>query len=112
MEPPVKKRRALWSVNQLAAAMAAVENGLLSERAAAMHHGIPRRTLKNHLNSGIVKKQTEEQENDLASRIIRLASIGVPLTPKSIRLQVCFFFCEKNNIKHCLNERTHQAGKD
>lgn len=96
--PPAKKRRGLWSLQQLQAAMAAVQGGVLSQRAAAAQYSIPRRTLVNHLKSGKIEKQmgrrtilTTEQENDLAARIKRLASIGLPLTPNFLRTPAMYF---------------------
>lgn len=118
MEPPNKKKRALWSVDQLANAMEAVQKKLLSERAAAKQYDIPRRTLKNHLKSGIVNRKLgrntvikKEQEDELASRIKRLAKVGVPMTPAAIRGQA-YIFCEKNNIQHNFSSRSRRAGKD
>ncbi|CAH2095355.1 unnamed protein product [Euphydryas editha] len=118
MEPPCKKRRGLWSLQQLRAAMSAVQDGLMSQRAAAAHYSIPRRTLVNHLTSGKVEKQigrrtvlTPEQENDLASRIKRLASIGFPLTPNVIRHQA-FLFCDQQKIPNNFNQTSKRAGKD
>lgn len=118
MEPPPKKPRGLWTLQQLQAAMAAVQGNLMSQRAAAARYSIPRRTLKNHLKSGKVEKQigrrtilTAEQENELASRIKRLASVGFPLTPKRIRHQA-YVFCEQNEISHNFNQKNKLAGKD
>ncbi|KAM3959863.1 uncharacterized protein ACR2FA_006149 [Aphomia sociella] len=98
--------------------MVAVQNKLLSQRAAAKQYGIPRRTLKNHLDSGKVERKlgrnpilTINHEKDLVSRIIRLASIGVPLTPNVIRRQV-YVFCEENNITHNFSKKSKRAGKD
>ncbi|KAL0871502.1 hypothetical protein ABMA27_005220 [Loxostege sticticalis] len=118
MEAPVKKQRGLWTLQQLEAAMRAVQGGTLSQRAAAARYSIPRRTLSNHLKSGKVEKQigrrtilTKEQENDLASRIRRLSAVGFPLTPKVIRHQA-YVFCEQHGIPNNFNEKAKKAGKD
>lgn len=117
MTPP-KKKRALWSEDSLAAAVAAVQRGQLSTYQAAARHGIPRRTLRNHLNTGKITKDigrrsvlNKEQEQDLVRRIIRFSEIGIPLTPKVIRQQA-FTFCETYKIPNNFNTQNRTAGKD
>lgn len=117
MEPPPKKKRGSWTLKQLEDAMTAVRGGM-SQRAAAARYSIPRRTLVNHLKSGKVEKQigrrtilTKEQETDLATRIKRLAAVGLPLKPKSIRHQA-YVFCDENDIPNKFNRSKKRAGKD
>lgn len=74
--------------------MTAVKKGL-SQRQAANRHGIPRRTLRNHLSSGITIRKvgrssvlSPENEAELKIRIIKRANIGVPLTKKAMQCYV------------------------
>ena len=50
------KKRAKWSENDLQSAMAAVISGC-SQRSAASRFNIPRRTLRNHIDSGNTHRQ-------------------------------------------------------
>lgn len=111
------KKRALWTADQLTSAMLAVQGGS-SQRDAAERFGIPRRTLRNHLQSGKAHKKlgrpstlTDEQEREFSNRIIRLCEIGLPLTPSLVRRQA-YKFCENNNIRHPFNVAKQVAGKD
>ncbi|CAH1999504.1 unnamed protein product [Acanthoscelides obtectus] len=117
---PTKRKRALWSEEQLVAAVCAVERNILSTYAAAERYNIPRRTIRNHLKSGNVKKtlgrkailsKDQDQESELVSRIIRFAEIGLPKTPRILR-RLVYKFCEMNNIKHNFNINLKLAGKD
>lgn len=115
MEPPTKKPRGLWTLPQLQAAMDA-QGGMLSQRAEAAQYSIPRRTLVNHLKTGKVEKQKRrtilaaEQENDLLSRIKRLASVRFPLTPKNIRHQA-YIFCEQSTFQTILTKQQNGLEK-
>lgn len=111
-------KRAQWTEDNLRAALAAIERGQLTQRAVAERYNIPRRTLRNHINSKSTIKRlgrssilTIDQEKDLVQRIIRFANIGVPVTPKVIRRQA-FLFCENYDIKHNFNKDSGIAGKD
>lgn len=111
-------KRAQWTEDNLRAALAAIERGQLTQRAAAERYKIPRRTLRNHINFKSTIKRlgrssilTIDQEKDLVQRIIRFAIIGVPVTPKVIRRQA-FLFCENYNIKNNFNKDSGIAGKD
>lgn len=117
MKPSEKKRRGEWSEAQLKAALHAVNNKEMSQRQAADAFSIPRRTLRNHLKSGSIKKITgripildKSQEQDLTCRIIRLAQVGMPLTPKLVRKQA-YEFCKANKIPNCFDEKKNIAGK-
>lgn len=50
------------------------------------------------------------QEQDLTKRIIRLAQVGLPLTPKLVRKQA-YEFCKANNLKNLFSDKTNTAGK-
>ncbi|CAB3220890.1 unnamed protein product [Arctia plantaginis] len=113
-----KRRGESWSEDTMKAAIKAVQRGHLTQRSAATKYNIPRRTLRDHLKTGQEIKRlgrkpilTNEQEKDLASRIKRFASIGIPLTPKFIRKQA-FLFCERYDIKNNFNKSKRIAGVD
>lgn len=117
MDPPEKKKRGLWTESQLKLAVEAVHNRQMSQRKAAAVYSIPRRTLRNHLKSGSTTKSTgrhttlsKMQEKDLTKRIIRLAHVGVPLTPRLVRKQA-YEFCIANNIPNYFNDSKNTAGK-
>ncbi|KAJ8891402.1 hypothetical protein PR048_010918 [Dryococelus australis] len=79
----------------------------MSDYKAEKHFGIPRRTLRNYVKSVRVTKSklgrrfalSEEQTTELCSRILHLAEVGYPFTPKVLRLFVCKY-CETNKIEH------------
>ncbi|CAH2090234.1 unnamed protein product [Euphydryas editha] len=111
-------KRALWSENDLVAAVQAVQCGRLSTYKAAERYKVPRRTIRNHLQTASLKKSlgrkpllNDEQEAELVSRIMGFAAIGLPVTPLILR-RLVFKFCEKNNIKHPFNQQAKVAGKD
>uniref|UniRef100_A0A2A4K7W9 HTH CENPB-type domain-containing protein n=2 Tax=Heliothis virescens TaxID=7102 RepID=A0A2A4K7W9_HELVI len=113
-----KRRGESWSEDTMKAAIKAVQRGHLTQRLAAARYNIPRRTLRDHLKTGQEIKRlgrkpilTNTQEKDLASRIKRFASIGIPLTPKFIRKQA-FLFCERYDIKNNFNKSKRIAGVD
>ncbi|XP_060807694.1 jerky protein homolog-like [Amyelois transitella] len=113
-----KRRGESWSEDTMKVAIKAVQRGHLTQRSAAARYNIPRRTLRDHLKTGQEIKRlgrkpilTNTQEKDLASRIKRFASIGIPLTPKFIRKQA-FLFCERYDIKNNFNKSKRIAGVD
>ncbi|CAH2090770.1 unnamed protein product [Euphydryas editha] len=115
MEPSTKKRRGEWTETQLKSALQAVKSCQMSQRKAAETYGIPRRTLRNHIESGSMEKITgrvpilnKSQEKDLCKRI--LSQIGMPLTPKIVRKQA-YEFCKSNNIPNFFNDKKNIAGK-
>lgn len=117
MEPLEKKPRSEWSEDQLKAALQAVNSKEMSQRRAAKAFGIPRRTLRNHLKSGSTRKLIgripildKSQEQDLTRRIVRLAQVGMPLTPKLVRKQA-YEFCKANKIPNCFDDAKNIAGK-
>ncbi|CAB3221940.1 unnamed protein product [Arctia plantaginis] len=117
MEPSTKKRRGEWTETQLKSALQAVKSCQMSQREAAETYGIPRRTLRNHIESGSMEKITgrvpilnKSQEKDLCKRIIRLSQIGMPLTPKIVRKQA-YEFCKANNVPNLFSDKKNIAGK-
>lgn len=98
---PVKKKRALWTSEQLLLAMNAV-NGGMSVNKASKEFNIPRRTLRNHIRTGTSTRKlgrdttlTALQESEICERIMRLAEVGMPLTPKVLRRSVFSYVEEK-----------------
>lgn len=111
-------KRAMWSEKDLISAVRAVERGTLSSYQAAERYKVPRRTIRNHLQSGNLTKSlgrkallSNNQEADLVQRITRFAEIGLPVTPRILR-RLVFRFCEQNNIKTNFNKNSRLAGKD
>ncbi|CAB3233470.1 unnamed protein product [Arctia plantaginis] len=111
-------KRALWSEDDLIAAVRAVQRGTLSTYKAAERYKVPRRTIRNHLQSGSLKKSlgrkpilNDEEEAQLVQRIIRYSEMGLPVTPRILR-RLVYKYCEQNNIKHNFNDEGKRAGKD
>lgn len=111
-------KRALWSQDDLVSAVRAVQRGIMSSYAAAERYKVPRRTIRNHLQSSILLKSlgrkpvlNPEQEADLVKRIIRYAEISLPVTPRILR-RLVYKYCVLNNIKHNFDETAKRAGKD
>ncbi|CAH2242330.1 jg19943 [Pararge aegeria aegeria] len=109
-----RKRGSGWSQTDLEHALADVKNNQISERAAALKYNIPRRTLKNHIQSGSSSKRmgrkavfTDKQENELVEII---SNIDVALSQKVIRKQA-YLFCQRNNIKNPFSDKKSTAGK-
>lgn len=112
-------KRPPWSTDSLVAALTAVRKGHLSTYKAAAHYGIPRRTLRNHLEAryfGIEKSPvrnavfTREQEREFVNHVIQFSELGIPITPKMLRIQA-FKFCQELNIPNNFNEESGLAGK-
>lgn len=109
--------RANWNEEMMSEALDLLKKGV-SQREVERKCGIPRTTLRNHLKSGSAKRRlgrrsilTEEEERELVGRIVRLAEIGVPLVPKSLR-RIVFRYCIDNNIPHKFNTEKEMAGYD
>lgn len=110
--------RANWNDEMMEEALRLLKDGC-SQRVVEQRTGIPRRTLRNHSKSGITKREigrrpvlTIEQENSLEQRIIRLAKIGLPLTPKALRRSV-YSFIKENKIELAQKKKNKQiVGKD
>jgi len=112
-----KCKRAPWMEQTLTQALAAIKDGM-SQRDAADNFKIPRRTLRNHIKSGIAKKTlgrksvlTVEEEQDLVQRIIRYCEVGMPITASMLGRYV-YKFCVTNNTATPFNDKTCTAGRD
>ena len=99
-----------WESNDLQTALALIKDGKISISGASKRFKILRRTLGDYVNSNRLSKVhagrktvlTEGQEGELITRIIRLANVGFPLTPKVLKKCV-FQFCSENKIDHPFN---------
>lgn len=87
-------KRALGSEDDLITAVRAVQRGTLSTYRAAERYKVPRRTVRNHLQSVSLKKSlgfiikkiyNDEEEAQLVQRIIRYSEMGLPVTPRILR---------------------------
>lgn len=115
--PTLKKKRATWSEDSLVAAVRDVRRGLSAQQ-ASRRHGIPRRTLSNHIHKEKIVKHlgrhsifNADQERDFVSSVIKFSDLGlVPLTSKMIQVQA-FAFCQKFNITNNFNKGSKMAGK-
>lgn len=112
-----KGRRANWTPEMMDDALKLLKDGK-SQRYVEQKTGIPRRTLRNHMKTNSRKRKlgcrtvlTPEQENDLVSRIMRLADLGVPLNSLALRRNV-YKYVVNQNIKHPFNPHTELAGKE
>lgn len=111
-----KKKRAQWTAQQMENAVRMVQRGILSQNAAAVRYSIPRRTLRNHLQSGSTTRKigrstvfTPEQETCFIKKIIRLADVGIPITLKMLCSQA-YTFCKRKNIPNTFNDAKSTAG--
>lgn len=115
--PASKKKRATWSEESLANAIHDIRNGL-SVSNASTQYGIPKSTLRLHMDNGIIAKRlgrhttfSEDQERDFVSLITKFSELGIiPLTSKMIRIQA-FAYCNKFNIPNHFNKKAQMAGK-
>uniref|UniRef100_A0A2A4JD70 HTH CENPB-type domain-containing protein n=1 Tax=Heliothis virescens TaxID=7102 RepID=A0A2A4JD70_HELVI len=112
------RKRALWSEDDLVSAVRAVQRGTLTTYTAAERYKVPRRTIRNHLQTGSLKKTlgrkpilNTEEEAQLVQRIVRYAEIGLPVTSRILR-RLVYKYCEQKNIKHNFNNMNKCAGKD
>ena len=112
-----KGLRGQWTTAMLQNAMTAIHNGM-PVREASRAFGVPRRTLRNHLATGIETKSlgrkptlSEDEENELSRRIIRFCNVGVPLTAKCIKTFV-YDYVKKNNIGNQFSKERKQAGRN
>lgn len=115
--PTLRTKRATWSEDSLIAAVRDVRNGVSTHK-AALQHGIPRWTLRNHINKEQIVRHlgrhgifSEDQETDFIATIVKLADLGlIPLTPKMIQIQA-YAFCRKFNIPNNFNKERKMGGK-
>lgn len=114
-----RKPRSTWSASNLEKALQLVSSKKMSQKKASQRFGIPRTTLRRYTQNQVSTKKklgrppflNEQQEKDLVERILRLASVGFPITSASVRRSV-FTYCLKNKIKNPFNQFRRSAGKD
>ncbi|XP_031327496.1 uncharacterized protein LOC116158793 [Photinus pyralis] len=109
--------RANWDEEMMEEALNLIKQGK-SQRYVENHCGIPRRTLRAHIKSGISKRKlgrhpilNSELESELEAKIIRFAERGFPLTPKTIRRCV-FAFVDKKKIPNPFSATHKLAGRE
>nr|CAH7745913.1 unnamed protein product [Callosobruchus chinensis] len=110
--------RSKWTKEDLQNAVAAVREGRMSRQGASKTFSIPRRTLSRYVDNNETRKSamgrkpvpTADQERELSSRIIRLAEVGYPLTPKTLRRCV-YNFCTENGIPNEFSLMSKMAGR-
>jgi len=117
-----KSDRASWSDESMKSAIEAVKNGTLSRRTAAASFGVPRSTLRRHLD-GKMKKEpgssslgpppilTTEQEDELVVLILEFERRGFPLTVVDIR-QLAREYITVNGIPNNFSPTSKMAGRD
>ena len=101
-----------WDEAAMKHAVHAVLVNKLSQKRAAREHGVPRQTLRRHLekvatgDGGVEKRLgrkttlTEEQENELSDLLQSMESKLYGLTPFDVR-RIVFDFCRKYNTENC-----------
>lgn len=106
------KKRGLWTEEAMSKAVNGVKSGNFSVQGASNQFCVPRRTLRRYLEKdGPLKKSklggkptlTSKEETQLCQRIFRLSSVGYPLTPNILKLNV-FRFCQENNIPNTFKD--------
>ncbi|KAI4462960.1 hypothetical protein MML48_4g00018285 [Holotrichia oblita] len=109
--------RANWTEDMMSEALMLINKGM-SQREVEKQCGIARTTLRNHIKSGSCKRKlgrrgilSEEEEQGLVTRILQLADMGTPLTPKSLR-RIVFRYCVDNSIPHKFRNEKEMAGYD
>lgn len=117
-----KLERGMWDeVNMCSAVRQVLQEGV-SQASAAKSCGVPRETLRRHLeivkSGGIVKKKlgrktvlTREQETELKNLILEMEKRMFGITITNLRSYV-FQFCEENKIHHPFNKNKKTAGRD
>ena len=94
----------------------------MSEKSAAKTHGVPRQTLRRHLERartgfgvqkvlGRPKTLTAEQEDELGEVIIDMEKRLFGLTRLHVR-RLAYRHCEANKISHTFNRTEECAGND
>ncbi|KAJ8930755.1 hypothetical protein NQ314_016410 [Rhamnusium bicolor] len=104
-----------WSEQNTVAVVVA---GRMSRQAASRTFSIPRWTLSRYVDNNRTNKSTMghrttltvEQEEELSSRIVRLAEVGYPLTSRTLRR--CVFNCyTENGIPNKFSITSKMAGR-
>jgi transposase len=117
-----KGLRGTWHLDDMQKAVNYVIVYKKSEKSAAKTFGVPRQTLRRHLQKvrdgqgiqkvlGRPKILTTEQESELAEVIIDMEKRLFGLTKMDVR-RLAYSFCEANGIQHNFNREHQCAGED
>jgi len=117
-----KGLRGNWRLEDLQKAVRCVLMYKMSEKSAAKTHGVPRQTLRRHLERertginvqkvlGRPKTLTAEQEDELGEVIIDMEKRLFGLTRLHVR-RLAYRHCEANKISHTFNRTEECAGND
>lgn len=117
-----KGERGKWKLEDLQKAVNYVVMYKKSEKSAANTFGVPRQTLRRHLQKvrdgngvakvlGRPKILTATQENELVDVILDMERKLFGLTKMDVR-RLAFTYCETNKIQHNFNMTNQCAGED
>ncbi|KAI4463254.1 hypothetical protein MML48_4g00000709 [Holotrichia oblita] len=94
--------KANWTQDMIEEALALLRRGK-SQRYVENKCGIPRRTLRNHMEIGDVQRKlgrkptmNKQQEDDLVKKIIKFSEVGFPLPPKALKRTVYKYVNKRN----------------
>ena len=110
--------KAKWTEGQLKEAMRLVSEGQ-SVKSVSRQFAIPRSTLRDRLKSNNNSKPSmgrppifnEEQEKEIAKRVIDLANLFYGITLTELR-RLAYQVAEELKVKHNFNKETQMAGED
>lgn len=110
--------RGSYTQEQLVNAIHAVECGM-KIRAASREFGIAESTIRLRMKTRNVEPATlgrkatfsQEQEQELADYVLKVANMFYGLTPADLR-KLAYEFAEANHIAHNFSQATKMAGKD
>lgn len=119
--PRVRKRtteKGKWSAEQLTEAIRLVSEGR-SVKSVSNQLRIPRSTLRDRIKSNKKSNPSmgrppifnEEQEKELAKRVVELANVFYGITLTELR-RLAFQVAEELGIKHNFNRESQMAGED
>jgi len=114
-------KRGLWEEDAMKIAVSSVLINGMSKKKAAREFGVPRATLQRHIKNAEkgagVKKQlgrkcilAEDQEEDLAARLVEMENRLYGLTIEDVR-RLVYVFCQQNNISHPFSHEKQMAGR-
>lgn len=114
-----KTNKCCWEQSNLNRAIAAVENGEMSQAEAAREYSIPKSTLNDRLKNQNFKKPINgrkpvfsvEMENQLKNHVIAMSNVYFGLTAKGLK-KLAFQFAEELKISHPFNKEKQTAGDD
>ena len=118
----VKDQRVKWTLEAMQTAERDVIMLNKSQKRASKDNGVPRETLRRHLQNvhageGVEKSLgrkpvlSEEQEEELTDIILDMEAKLFGLTQSDVKHYV-YLFCEHNNISNNFNKERKMAGKD